>query len=184
MTNISTGLPYKKKIPRWWEIFKKSPDEWWGRTREHARQARSAREGWWGNFIRPGNKRRARVLFLFLSCSHHSLRPLFPYKLTQVSPSDRERLKGTLSSEESIMKRHERRSFSLALHSSFSVMLKKMANSTSEDDHPPTIFPPHLRQHVTPWLSRWPISPWTVNQSNKHRCSVICHMVKMCRNAL
>ena len=78
MTNISTGLPYKKKIPRWWEIFEKSHDEWWGRTREHARQARSAREGWWGNFIRPGNERRARAPFLFLSCSHHSLRPLFP----------------------------------------------------------------------------------------------------------
>ena len=41
-----------------------------------------------------------------------------------------------------------------------------------------------VRQHVIPWLSRWPISPWTVNQGNKHRCSVICHMVKMCRNAL
>ena len=42
------------------------------------------------------------------------------------------------------MKRHERHSFSLALHSSFSVMLKKMANSskrTSEDDHPPHYFP-------------------------------------------
>ena len=25
-----------------------------------------------------GNERRARALFRFLSCSHHSLRPLFP----------------------------------------------------------------------------------------------------------